>query len=200
MFSYIKQGYLKAGVFISLLSLSGCASSNPDAAMMVQNLSRSYPGLWRLFTAAAYLLGFMFGFKGVYALKAYGEARTMMSSNASLKGPMTYFMVSVALIFSPQVYHDFLFTTFGTPNTTPLSWSSSTYGMSTDTVKALLGLIQIVGVIAFIRGWLYIAKTADGGGQGNNFGKGLTHIFGGIMAINIAGVRDVLWNTFGFGT
>jgi len=195
----IKQIYLKAGVFITLLSLSGCSSSSPDAGMMLQNLSRSYPDLWRLFTATAYVMGFLFGFKGVYALKAYGEARTMMSSNASLKGPITYLIVAVALIFSPQLYRDFLMTTFGSPDTTPLSWSSSTYGISTQTMKAVLGLIQIVGLIAFIRGWLYISKSADQSGQGN-FVKGLTHIIGGIMAINIVGVRNVLWGTFGFGT
>ena len=63
-------------------------------------------------------------------------------------------------------------------------------------MTALLGLVQVMGVIAFIRGWVLLGHAGEQNAQQGMFGKGLTHIIGGILAINIVGTKDLIWNTF----
>jgi len=56
--------------------------------------------------------------------------------------------------------------------------------------------IQIIGLVAFVRGWMMIAKSASQGGhQQGGFGKGMMHVFGGVMAINIVSTLNVINET-----
>ena len=60
-------------------------------------------------------------------------------------------------------------------------------------------IIQVVGLVAFLRGWLLIARSSSQGQGAGNIGKGLMHVFGGVMAMNIIGTLEVFQNTL-FGT
>ncbi len=179
--------------------LTGCSSSGSsvDFQSMLQNLSRSYPNIWKLLTATAYVMGFFFAFKGVYALKAYGESRTMMSSSANIKGPIAYLFAATMLIFSPAAFHMINFTFFGTSNI--LSYTGGGVGsISQTSIDSVIGVVQIIGLIAFIRGWVYVARSGEQSGGQQGSGKALTHIIGGALAINVVQLKDVIWNTFGF--
>lgn len=162
---------------------------------MFLNLSQSYPQLENLIKYTSYVLGVVFMVKGVYAFRIYGEMRNMMSQQHSIRGPLTFLMVGCALMFLPSMQNTLVTTVFGSPDISPFSYMTSqgwTEGMST----AIFGFVQIVGYIAFIRGWLIIAGTAQGHGQ-HTVAKGLVHIFGGVLAINIIGTQQILWNTLG---
>jgi len=82
-----------------------------------------------------------------------------------------------------------------------INWSKFTGDSSTDytvmnnVVKAVLTFVQIIGMIAFIRGWMII-KTAVEGGQGT-IAQGATHIIGGAMSINIHAMLEIFNRTFG---
>lgn len=65
-------------------------------------------------------------------------------------------------------------------------------------VYAALTFFQLVGFIAFIRGWLIIRDAVEGQGQ-KTVAQGLTHIFGGVLAVNIYRFLDVMDTTFGTG-
>ena len=72
--------------------------------------------------------------------------------------------------------------------------------MSAQTSAALLGVltfIRMVGYIAFVRGWLLINQHAQG--KEGTLGRGLTHIFGGVAAINVVVTAKILANTFAPG-
>lgn len=191
---YIKLFFLIA----AFLLLAGCSSTGTSVNFqtMLQNLSNSYPNLWRLLTAFAYVAGFFFVFKGVYALKAYGESRTMMSSNADLKGPLASILAGTMLIFSPAAFHMINLTFFGTPSI--LRYTDGGAGAFTQSsIIAVIGVVQIIGLIAFVRGWVYIAKAGAHSGQ-PIMGKAITHIIAGAFALNVVQVKDMIWNTFGF--
>src|SRR5690349_17861194 len=64
-----------------------------SVSTMLQNLSNSVPALMQLTVALAYVLGFYFVTKSIFALKEYGESRTQMSSQHSLKTPTIYMAV-----------------------------------------------------------------------------------------------------------
>lgn len=195
------RGYLLKAIFLIAVSLLlvGCtgSSSPADFQSILQNLASSYPALWKMLTAAAYVLGWGLVLKAVYALKAYGESRTMMSSNTSIKGPMAYFFAGAMLIFTPAAFTMINMTFFGTPNI--MSYTGGGVAqLSQTSVLAVLGVVQIVGLLAFIRGWMYLSKAGDHSGGQPVMGKALTHIFGGALAINVVQIKDVIWNTFGF--
>ncbi len=64
------------------------------------------------------------------------------------------------------------------------------------TIQAVLGFVQIIGAISFLRGWLIVRRAVEGAGQAT-VPQGITHILGGTAAINIDRVITVFNNTFG---
>ncbi|HAU1977471.1 TPA: type IV secretion protein IcmC [Legionella pneumophila] len=176
-------------------------------ANILANIANQLEPVQRLITGGAYLIGCAFIFKAIYGLKVYGEARTMMSSNTSIKEPVMYLMVGALLIYFPSLVSSVLQTTFGYSN--PLAYSGGVSSGS-DTISALFGsgslvgrplvmIIRVIGLIAFVRGWVLIARSASQGQPPGGTGKGLIHVFGGILAINIVGTVDMINNTL-YGT
>ncbi len=82
-----------------------------------------------------------------------------------------------------------------------LSWGfvSSVGGGSAqfaNAIAAALAFIQIIGAIAFVRGWLILKKVVGGDGQ-TSMAQGITHILGGVLAINIPAFLKIMDTTFG---
>jgi hypothetical protein len=63
------------------------------------------------------------------------------------------------------------------------------------TVGYCLNFFQLIGIIGFIRGWLILKSSVEGSGQAT-IAQGLTHIFGGAMAINIFQILEIFNYTF----
>lgn len=184
--------------YIGFLGLAGCSTQINDSANMLVNLSRSYAGFFKLITAGAYLMGIAMAMRGIYYLKLYGDARTMMSSQANLKIPVIYLFVAGVFMYMPSMIHSLTMTAFGTTEITPLNYNTDKLGgLNIQATNAILGFIQVVGLISFVRGWMIVAKSAQGASQGASFGKGFTHVIGGILAINIVGTKNALWSTLG---
>ena len=171
---------------------------------ILTNLANSLPSIERLITGGAYVMGCAFLFKAIYSLKVYGEARTMMSNNASIKEPIVYLMVGVIFIYFPTAFAMLMQTTFHY-NTVLGYESMDNNQIATGWLNGAMGrplamLIQVVGLIAFVRGWVLIARSASQGQPPGGTGKGLMHVFGGILAINIIGTINMLNNTlYGLG-
>ena len=87
-------------------------------------------------------------------------------------------------------------------NFSVLSWTKVSDAAGGDTtafqnaVQAALTFVQIVGFIAFVRGWNIIRHAVEGSGQAT-VPQGVTHIVGGVMAINIYQFVKVMDTTFG---
>ena len=173
---------------------------------VLNNIALNLIPVQRLVTGTAYVIGIMFAVKAIWTLKMYGESRTMMSGNANIKEPILYLLVAGILIYFPTGLSVVLETTFGssnileyapinngTPGITALFGSTSLVG------RALTTIIQTIGVIAFIRGWVLVARTASQGQPPGGTGKGLMHIFGGILAINIIATLEMINKTL-YGT
>ncbi|CAM2831501.1 hypothetical protein [Legionella worsleiensis] len=175
-------------------------------ADILTNIANSLAPVERLITGGAYLIGCAFLFKAIYSLKVYGEARTMMSNSASVKEPVMYLMIGALLVYSPTAFHAFMQSTFGYQNIlqyAPVNTSNAAldtlFGSGSLVGRPLSMLIQVIGLIAFIRGWVLIARSASQGQPPGGTGKGLMHVFGGILAINIVGTINMINNTL-YGT
>lgn len=182
----------------AVFAQAGASGTGLDALQMLTNLSNSYPALWRLITAICYVSGIALMLRAVYQLKAYGELRTMMSTQTSLKVPIVMMVAAVVLMFIPTAFQVVLKTGF--QYTSPLSYNQATTSISPIAMKAIVGLVQIIGVISFIRGWMHLVGNAQQPGGQHSFGRAMTHIVGGVLAINIVGVVNIIWNSFGFAS
>ncbi|KTC68114.1 IcmC (DotE) [Legionella birminghamensis] len=184
----------------------GLVSWITSNASIFNNLAANLLPVERLVTGAAYLIGIAFAFKAIYSLKVYGEARTMMSSNTSIKEPVMYIMVAAILIYFPTGLDIMLNTTFGSSNIlqyAPMDSQNQAldtlFGTGSAVGQSLSLLIQVIGVIAFVRGWVLIARSASQGQPPGGTGKGLMHVFGGILAMNIVATLEMINNTL-YGT
>lgn len=167
-----------------------------DAITMLVNLSKSFPALWKLVTAGCYVIGMGLAIRAIYYLKVYGELRTMMSTQSSLKVPVTYLLVSCVFLFIPTAFQTLTMTFFGT--TSPLGYEQVNSNINPVVLAALGGFVQLLGLVSFVRGWLQLVENAQSPGGGHaSFGKALTHIIGGFLLLNIYGVANIVWNTFG---
>jgi hypothetical protein len=65
-----------------------------------------------------------------------------------------------------------------------------------NAVAAALDFFQIIGLIAFVRGFMIIRNAVEGSGQAT-MAQGFTHVFGGILAMNIYQVLQIFNATLG---
>ena len=179
-------------VYALNLSTSGAV----DAASMLVNLSTEIPNLMRFVTALAYVMGFFFVFKGILSLKEFGESRTMMSSQHSLSTPLLYLFVGSALIYLPSTVQTGLSTFWDTPDI--YGYVSSGGDPWDELINACFMVIQLIGVIAFIRG-LIILTHLGGQGQPGQFGRAMAHIVGGILCLNLYQFLQAIVSTLGIG-
>jgi intracellular multiplication protein IcmC len=178
-----------------LLSLTGCSDVDlPSADTMIENLADSMPAIIAMLSAAAYIMGFFFILMGVYGLKQYGELRTMMSSSTSLSGPLITLAVGGGLIFLPTTVDVGMATIFGTASTSPISIPTDITG-DEDLLNAVVAIVKVVGIVAFIRGMIMLNNVGGQGAQPGTMGKALTHIVGGLLAINMWGFWEVIEST-----
>jgi intracellular multiplication protein IcmC len=165
---------------------------------ILNNLVPSLQSIQYLLTGAAYIIGITFLIRGVMALKQLGEHRSQMSPHHTIKEPVVFFLSGAMLLYLNTAINTFNMTVFG--DTSILAYnqlnSSNFTSQLASAGQGIILFVQVIGLIAFIRGWIIIAKgaTQSGHGQGG-FGKGLMHIFGGIMAINIVATLNIITNT-----
>ncbi|MBA3536671.1 MAG: type IV secretion protein IcmC [Tatlockia sp.] len=176
-------------------------------ANILNSIASNLLPVQRLITGAAYLIGMAFAFKAIYTLKTYGESRSSMmsSSNTSLKEPLVYLFVAGIFIYFPTGLAVMLQTTFGSSSLMQYAsvngngFGSGLFGSNSLVGRPLTIIIQTIGGIAFVRGWILIARTASSGQPPGGTGKGFIHVLGGILAMNIVATLEIINNTL-YGT
>lgn len=171
-------------------------------ASILTNIGHSLIPIQKLITGGAYLIGCAFLFKAIYSLKMYGESRSMMSQSASAKEPILYLMIGAMLIYFPTTFEVMMMSSFGYANVlqyAPINSKNQAlealFGAGSVVGEPLCMLIQVIGLIAFVRGWVLIARSATQGQPPGGTGKGLIHVAGGVLAVNIVGTIDMINNT-----
>ena len=171
---------------------------------ILANIASNMQSIERLVSGAAYLIGIVFAMKALLSLKELGETKSAQSSSgkSSVKEPLMYFLVAAVLIYLPTGFQVIMNSTFGYANVlayAPVNSNNSTldilFGQNSAVGASLAIIIQTIGLIAFVRGWVLIAKTASQGQPPGGTGKGMVHVFGGILAMNIVGTLQIINNT-----
>lgn len=165
---------------------------------LFDNLNDSMESIWQMLTAVAYLTGFSMTCSAIYRLKKFGERTAFMHNSKGLLAPSALFIVGVFLMWSPNMIDVMVFSLFGSDVQSTLAWESSTSGIDwAEAIAPMIQTIQVIGFIAFIRGWILITRCTSEQSQPGSISKGFIHVIGGVLAINITGTMDMLSNTFG---
>ena len=170
------------------------------------NIANNVIPVQLLISGCAYMLGILFVVKALMTLKEHGEQRTMMSQKNSMKEPLVYFIVGGMLFYSPTGFRALLETMYGSNASImaygPLSKNTPFSGPFLNNSAAgasLVKIIQTIGLVAFVRGWILVARAGSQGQAPGGMGKGMIHVLGGVLAINIVGTIDMINNTL-YGT
>lgn len=173
--------------------------AEPTFTDLLAHLVSNFGPIERMIAGAMYLVGFVMIFRGIYALKQYGELRTMMSVNADMKTPIILFVVGSVLIFYPSTINMALTSVFGSNNilayTPNAKWSSE----SNETFLYVGIVLRIIGYVGFFRGWLLLTHLGSQGSPPGTLGKALVHIVGGILLVNIFATWHIVETTLGLG-
>lgn len=152
-----------------------------------------------------YVVGIGVALAGIMRLKKLGVRSAMMGGDGSVGGPIVQLLIGAALVYSPSLLASLNTTFWGDPSfQSALSWSAQESGSSgtasqiVAVITPLVGIIKLIGTIAFLRGWLVMSRISNGGSQQpGQISKGVVHIIGGVLAMNITKTMTVIMNTLG---
>lgn len=174
--------------------------SNPfpnGIADFLTNLAAQVPLLVKFLTAFVYMAGIYFIYRAVSELKQYGEMRTMMSGQTSLKAPLIYFLIGCLFIFYPSTI-DFSLRTFYAGTSIMDYAPNNDLPSGANTAIVAIGVIlRLIGYISFFRGWIIFTQLAGQSSPPGTFWKGVNHIIGGIFLVNIFQTWTIVKATFG---
>lgn len=175
-----------------VVMLAGCEKMKDSAENVLIHLQSSYVFLMNLIISVAYLSGALFVVKGIFAFKIYGEQRTLMSSQISVRVPVTYFAVGIGLIFLPRMISIMSNTLFMRPELTMGFTEGEGF---TPLEESVYNLIKLMGLIAVVRAFFIasVPQPQGGGGQGG-LAKAAIHFLGGLAALNVEYMVQLLKN------
>lgn len=152
-----------------------------------------------LIAGFAYLAGLV--------LIVIGISRLLKSAQEGPRGPagvgtIMTFLVGGALLSVDAMMGAFtnsLFATGTIRNFGTLSYAAG-LGASADhvhsVISAVLAFMIVIGWISFVRGWFIIREVAEGNQQASLM-AGMTHVFGGALAVNLGPALNAIQTTFG---
>jgi hypothetical protein len=144
---------------------------------------------------AAYLFGAYLIVSGIMKMPQLADPQ----SRVSPKTPIAMFLIGIAL-FTLIGMVDMVSTTMSMGSGAGEALLGKVNGGSGTMATAITGVltfIRMIGYIAFIRGWLMLNQSAQG--KDGMLTRALTHIGGGIAAINVKTTAYILAATFAPG-
>ncbi|MES2212199.1 MAG: hypothetical protein V4490_03570 [Pseudomonadota bacterium] len=180
-------------------------SSSFDFTNMIANLMSAVYSIQNLVVAISYLMGVSLIARAIFLYKTFGQQVTQASRPGELAAPIVQMFVGAMLIYLPNTLDTSLNTLYGGGMDSIANASSligyntiSTFGNWSQLSNVIVHYMQLIGLISFVRGWILLSKLGHAGEQPGNFSKGLTHIIGGILLINVVDTINILATTFGF--
>lgn len=211
----LKKKLKKASWSLILLLLPSTAFALTDLQNILENLRSVLGPLMVLLLMVSYTAGIGMIFRALGLLKSFGGAQ---SRPGEMIGPLVYLIVGSVLVYLPSSTDVITKTIFGTDagsvvesgsiNLAALGKASDKVlgyapvaieGQWANMIDTIILYVQFIGFLAFIRGWFIVSHAGQPGAQPGSISKGITHIIGGILAVNFLPMVEVLHNTI-FGS
>jgi len=184
---------LLTGMLAGLLAAPAYAQG-PTALTMLLTFGQSIPGLWNFVQAMCFVVSmFLFGFS-MFKLKRIGERK---SDEGAMSVAMTL-LAATGMFYLSSSIDTFMVSTFGT--STIMTYTTSSI-LDADGIKAarvVIGFVNLIGLIAFARGWYALKLLGSGGGHKEDTAKrAIVLLVGGTFCLNIVALSEVLQRTLG---
>ncbi|WP_162061038.1 hypothetical protein [Undibacterium sp. KW1] len=184
---------LLAGMAACLLAAPAFAQG-PTALTMLLKFGESIPGLWNFVQAMAFVTAmFLFGFS-MFKLKRIGERK---SDEGAMSVVMTL-LAATGMFYLSSSIDTFLVSTFGTSSIMTYTTSSILDADGIKAARVVIGFVNLIGLIAFVRGWYALKMLGSGGGHKEDTAKrAIVLLVGGTFCLNIVALSEVLQKTLG---
>lgn len=195
IYNIIKKLKISLGLILSLC-VSQYASADTSLETIFTNGTSSWQAIVVVVGAAMYITGIILFFMAILQFKDVADQK------ATIGKPLMFSVISAAMIASPSMIETITTTYFGSQKFQPGALLSSiptqsVAGMA-EAMTSVLIFVQMLGVIAFFRGLLMLKGV--GSQKEGVIGKAMTHILGGVLAVNIQKTVGVLARTFFSGS
>lgn len=163
----------------------------------------AFYNLESLVIAMSYVIGVTLIIRGIMMYRIFANQTYGSAQRGEIAGPLVFLVVGTVLIYFPSTISASVNTLFGTSQIAGFE-SLVSYQNVGPSVRlhllqdVIISYVQLIGLIAFIRGWVILSKMGHSGSQPGSIGKGVIHIVGGVILINLIGTITVLANTLGF--
>jgi hypothetical protein len=201
-----------------LYFVSENAYAAPDLQTILNNVSKIIVPLTALVLLFSYIGGVWMIIHALTMMKKFGNM-SMQAQPGELGGPLIQLCVGAVLIYLPTSTDTFMTSLFGASDSIFGSGSGGVNYSNVGSGSELLGYlptdsfaqqwasmantlvlyIQFVGFLSFVKGWFILSKSGGQGAQQGSVAKGVTHILGGLVAINFIAAVNIISNTI-FGT
>ena len=195
-----RQLLIVSFLLMCLLPLASAYAVDIDFNKMLFAMKRHSGPIIRFIVATAYVIGLWFIFGAIVTLKKLGQ-QTMMQ-HQSISGPLIKLIVGLLLLYLPGVIDVSLWTIwgYGVGEESLMTYEPGLSDPFGPAKEGAIAIVRVVGYVSFVRGFVILSRSgAQSGAQPGTFGKGLMHIIGGMLAINIVGTIRIISNTLGFG-
>jgi hypothetical protein len=181
---------------------NGAAAGGGLDAMLVALFLDIYEPLISLIFAFGYFAGLI--------LTCVGISRILKSASDGPRGPASmgtimcfviagvlFSLSSIMGAFSSSMFESSTVATFAVLETS--TGDAAVDGHVLAMISTILVFMTIIGYISFMRGFFIIKDVAEGSGQASLM-AGVTHIFGGALAVNLGPLMNAVQNTLGLGS
>lgn len=165
----------------------------PTAATLLEAFGKNFPGLTQLLTAFAYLIGMWAGVSGVAKL----WRRYRFEPDATAGSILSRFFLCAVLLYLPTAVDSGREAVFAGPYLLTYGYGAAVSESGKVVVKTVLDFVRLVGLGAFIYGFVLINRAHQRHYDPGLSAKGVTHVVGGILGINIVATLKMLAATFG---
>lgn len=171
--------------------------------VMMQNFVLNiHMPMMQLVAFISILVGLVYIVRGLYKSAKIGSG----AQGSDPKSIIVHFVIGAILISTGTSFYDVMQSLFGDRLVTDtftysgIAWSKLTGSADSaanakKTVNAVFAFIQIIGIIAFTRGWLVLKAAMDGGQA--TIPQGIVFVVAGVMAVNITKMVEIFNTTFG---
>lgn len=173
-----------------------------DLAKMMTALVDNLHAVIQLIVATSYVMGIWFILSAVNELRIYGQIRTMMPVDIGFTGPLARLLAGIALLFFPGIIDISIYSlwNYGSSQASLLRFETTGTSEWDKIFDGIRIIVQTFGYVAIIRGFTLLSRAGRKTAQPGSFGKGMMHIAGGILAVNIVATVKVIQYSLGFVT
>lgn len=187
-----------AGILMGLPVISYAATSslyNSDFSQWLYNIARQVPTLEAFVVAVAYVSGIGFIIGAIVKLKTVAQNSSSMMQREGVNGPLVHILIGTVLIYFAGFVNVGTETIFGADVAYAYSAGGGGLGSFDALITPVIDIVELIGMIAFIKGLYILSKLGQQSGGQGQLSKGLIHLIGGVLAMNIEASYMILLNT-----